>query len=136
MGRDNGACVSPTEISLTLDYYLHAECICCGQPVAGATLVPITKISTDDVKSQRPSFGRLRLPTFGDRRPTASDLLQTTPSLERPASPSEPLHLTVLISMPTPHAGKAGQDNKNNNGPSAVAVELGIAQVAYTPNVT
>jgi len=53
------------------------------------------------------------------------------PSTEPPPPSPEPVHLTVLISMPTPFAhAKAGHEN---GGPPVV--ELGVAEAAYTPNV-
>lgn len=64
--------------------------------------------------------------------PIAADASPTLPSVEPPPPSPDPVDLTVLISMPSPFAHtKAGQEN---GGPPVV--ELGVAQVAYTPNVT
>jgi hypothetical protein len=106
----------------------------CDQPVAGAMLVPVDKAPARDVRLQHPASwrSRLRFLSLGRRPPIASDVPPADPSPESPASSSESVHLTVLISMPTPLAhGKARQDNE---GPPVV--ELGIAQVTYTSSTT
>jgi len=109
-------------------------------PVAGATMVPVDETPADDVRFGRLASWPARLrfsPNRSRRQPpivTVADSSPTLPSTEPPPPLSpEPVHLTVLISMPTPFAHtKAGQEN---GGPPVV--ELGVAQVAYTtPNVT
>jgi len=103
-------------------------------PVAGAMLVPVEKTPARGVRLQHPASwrSRLRFPSLGRRPPIAPDLPPADPSSESPASSSESVHLTVLISMPTPLIhGKARQDNE---GPPVV--ELGIAQVTYTSSTT
>jgi hypothetical protein len=50
--------------------------------------------------------------------------------MEALASSPDPMHLTVLISMPSAHMN-AGKEN----GEPPV-VELGVAQATFTPNVT
>jgi len=107
------------------------------QPVAGTTMVPVKETPADDVRFGRLTSwpSRLRFSPNRSRRqpPIVADASPTLPSTEPPPPPPEPVHLTVLISMPTPFAHtKAGQEN---GGPPVV--ELGVAQVAYTtPNVT
>ncbi|KAI0297764.1 hypothetical protein BC826DRAFT_1001249 [Russula brevipes] len=102
-------------------------------PVAGAMLVPVEKTPARGVRLQHPASwrSRLRFPLLGRRPQTAPDLPPADPLPESPASSSESVHLTVLISMPTPLHGKARQDNE---GPPVV--ELGIAQVTYTSSTT
>ena len=99
-------------------------------------MVPIEETPVDDVMFRRLTTwpSRLRFSSCRTRHqpPIVEDASPTLPSTELPPPSPEPVHLTVLISMPTPlvHV-KAGQEN---GGPPVV--ELGVAEVAYTPNVT
>ncbi|KAF8476735.1 hypothetical protein DFH94DRAFT_757904 [Russula ochroleuca] len=97
-------------------------------PVAGVMPVPAHEAMSQHPASRQP---RRRFPALGTRRPVAPDLPPTAPSLESPALSTGSMYLTVLVSMPTPLAhGKARQ----GRGPPVV--ELGVAQVTYTPNVS
>jgi len=98
-------------------------------PVAGATLVPVTQQTPGHLRRTVGS----RLVSWLPRR--VPDLLPSrnpptiTPGLEPPASPppspSEPVHLAVLVSMPTRTAlGRA-----EHVGPPVV--EFGVAHAAY-----
>lgn len=97
-------------------------------------MVPVTKTPEHDVNFQRLASWRSRLgfSPYRNHRPIVAEASLIDPSME-PAAPSPaPMHLTFLISMPTPLARtKAGQ---GNGGPPVV--ELGVAEVPYTPNVT
>jgi hypothetical protein len=105
-----------------------AEGACHDQPVAGVMPVPAHEAMSQHPASRQP---RRRFPALGTRRPVAPDLPPTAPSLESPALSTGSMYLTVLVSMPTPLAhGKARQ----GRGPPVV--ELGVAQVTYTPNVS
>ena len=90
----------------------------------------------DDVRFRRLTSWptRLRFSPNRSRRqlPIVADASPTLPSMEPPPPSPEPVHLTVLISMPTPFSHmKTAQEY---GGPPVV--ELGVAEVAYTPNVT
>jgi len=99
-------------------------------------MVPVKETPADDVTFRRLTSWPSRL-RFSSRRsrhqpPIVEDASPTLPSTDPPPPSPEPVHLTVLISMPTPFAhAKAGHEN---GGPPVV--ELGVAEVAYTPNVT
>lgn len=112
--------ISPTgPISLIVIPY--ADCAM-GQPVAGIASVP-----ADEAKSQQVSRqSRLRFPRTGTR-PAAP----TAPPLESLASSSNPIYLTVLVSMPSPRAHE--KLKQGNGGPPVV--ELGVAEVTCTPSV-
>ncbi|KAI9457487.1 hypothetical protein BJY52DRAFT_501922 [Lactarius psammicola] len=123
-------------------------------PVSGATLVPVTQQTPGPLRrsvgSWRTSWSPrrlLRVPFFGRSRqstgpPASPDLPSRAPptitglasSLEPSTSsplpslpPSEPVHLAVLISMPTRTA--RGRSEHENGGPPVV--EFGVAHVAY-----
>lgn len=104
------------------------------QPVAGTTLVPATEPPAKFLSSQHTSWrSQLPIPFLGSRRSDPPSTAPTTPSLEPPAPPphsSEPIHLSVLISMPMPPA--YGKVEHSNGGPPVV--EFGIAQVGYAPS--
>ena len=110
-------------------WYPHAEGVCHGQPVAGVGMMTVPVHETSQHPASRQP--RRRFPALGTRRPVAPDLLQTAPSLESSALSSGSMHLTVLVTMPTPLAhGKVRQ----GRGPPVV--ELGIAEVTYMPTVS
>jgi hypothetical protein len=116
--------VSPTNpIRLLL---LYAEGVCHGQPVAGIMSVPAHEAKSQQPTSRQP---RLRFPHPGTR-PAAPNLPPTTPPLESLASSSNPIYLTVLVSMPSP---RAYENARQDNGPPVV--ELGVSEVTCTPNV-
>ncbi|KAI9430442.1 hypothetical protein H4582DRAFT_2086859 [Lactarius indigo] len=128
-------------------------------PVAGGTLVPVTQPTPGPLRgsvgSWRTSWSArrlLRAPFLGRRHqptrpPTSPDLPSRVPptiaadlasSLEPPVPspsppqlPSEPVHLAVLISMPT---RTARGRTEHENGPPVV--EFGVAQVAYAHPIT
>jgi hypothetical protein len=113
---------------LALDYQPHTE-VRYGQPVAGATVVPVTNTPEHDVNFQRLASwrSRVRFSPHRNHRPIVADPSPIVPSMEPPASSPAPMHLTFLISMPTPMTRtKVGQEN---GGPPVV--ELGVAQVSY-----
>lgn len=97
-------------------------------------MVPVKETPADDVMTFRRLTSRLRFSSrrSRDQPPIVENASPSLPSTDPPPPPLEPVRLTVLISMPTPFAhAKAGLEN---GGPPVV--ELGIAEVAYTPNVT
>jgi hypothetical protein len=98
-----------------------------GQPVAGVTSVPAHEAKSQHPASRQP---RLRFPHPGTR-PAAPNLPPTTPPLESLASSSNPIYLTVLVSMPSPRAH--GKPRQGNGGPPVV--ELGVAEVTCKPDV-
>jgi len=106
------------------------------QPLAGATMVPVTKSPESDLKFQRASWrSRLRIPAFATRHPVEPDLpivppLESPPAFPAPAS-SEPIHLSVLVSMPMPPVRWVTQ---RENGEPPV-VELGVTKVQYAPGL-
>jgi hypothetical protein len=113
------------------------------QPVGGATFVPVTETPAH-VKSQSPRASwrsQLRIPFFGSRRrsvrPDPRSNTLTTPSLEAPLAPtpspvsSEPIQLSVLISMPIPPTHGTPENQNRSEGPPLV--ELGVTQVKYAP---
>jgi hypothetical protein len=90
--------------------------------------VPAHETVSQHPASRQP---RLRFPHL-TRRPVATDLPPTAPSLKSPVSSPGPIYLTVLVSMPTPRAHEKAR--QGNRGPPVV--ELGVAQVTYTPNAS
>jgi hypothetical protein len=106
-------------------YYPYAKGVCYGQPVAGVMSVPAHEAKSQQPTSRQP---RLRFPHPGTR-PAAPNLPPTVPPLESLAS-SNPIYLTVLVSMPSP---RAHENARQDNGPPVV--ELGVAEVTCTPNV-
>lgn len=107
--------------------YPYAEGVCYGQPVAGVTSVPAHEAKSQHSVSRQP---RLRFPRTTGTRPAASNLPPTAPPLESLASSSNPIYLTVLISMPSPRAHE--KPRQDNGGPPVV--ELGVAEVACKPD--
>lgn len=97
-------------------------------------MVPVTKTPEHDVNLQRLASWqsrRLRFSPHRNHRPIVAEASPIDPSMEPPGSSPVPMQLTFLISMPTPLARtKAGQEK----GPPVV--ELGVAEVPYTPSVT
>lgn len=106
-------------------YYQYTECVYYGQPVAGTTSVP-----AHEANSQHPAprQSRLRFSHPGTR-PPAPNLPPSTPPLESLVSSSNPIYLTVLVSMPSPYE----KPRQGNGGPPVV--EFGVAEVTYTPNL-
>ncbi|KAN0123595.1 hypothetical protein V8E52_002927 [Russula decolorans] len=96
-------------------------------PVAGVTSVPAHEAKSQQPASRQP---RLRFPNPGTR-PAAPNLPPTTPPLESLASSSNPIYMTVLVSMPSPRAHERAR--QGNAGPPVV--ELGVAEVTCTQNV-
>ena len=114
-------------------YNLYPEGVCHGQPVAGVTSVPV-----HEAKSQRPSAFRQprpRFPPVGTRHPIAPNSPNSTAlPLESPVPSSNPVYLTVLVSMPMPRAHEDAKQVKGSGGPPIV--ELGVAEVTCTQNDT
>jgi hypothetical protein len=108
-------------------YYPYAEGVGRHQPVAGVTSVPAHEAKSQQPASRQP---RLRFPNPGTR-PAAPNLPPTTPPLESLASSSNPIYMTVLVSMPSPRAHERAR--QGNAGPPVV--ELGVAEVTCTQNV-
>jgi len=108
-------------------------------PIAGATLVPIPQqapghlggsVGSSWMRPLRvPYFGRGRQspgpppPTPPDPPTIATSFVELPPSV--PPPPSEPVHLAVLVSMPTQTARGIAE-----HGPPVV--EFGVAHVTYT----
>src|SRR6266581_1290384 len=89
-------------------------------------MVPVEETPVDDVMFRCliswPS--RLRFSSRRSRQqpPIVEDASPTLPSTEPPPPSPEPVHLTVLISMPTPFAhAKAGHEN---GGPPVVELRI------------
>ncbi|KAH9957262.1 hypothetical protein BGW80DRAFT_1257369 [Lactifluus volemus] len=110
-------------------------------PVGGSTFVLVTETPAY-VKSQSPRaswWSQLRIPFFGSRRrsvrPDPRSTTLTTPSLEEPLAPtpvsSEPIQISVLISMPIPPTHGTPENQNRSDGPPLV--ELGVTQVKYAP---
>jgi hypothetical protein len=122
------ASISVRHLLILFAYYRpYTEGVYDGQPVAGETLVP-----AHEAKSQHsaPRHPRLRFPHPGTR-PAASNpsLPSTAPPLESLASSSNPIYLTVFVSMPSPWANE--KPRQGNGGP----LEFGVTEVTCTPNV-
>jgi len=102
-------------------------------PLAGTTMVPVTKSPESDMRFQRASRrSRLRIPAFAARHPVEPDPPPSEPPPAFPApAPSDPIHLSVLVSMPMPPVPWMIQ--RENGGPPVV--ELGVAKLEYTPGL-
>ncbi|KAH9958111.1 hypothetical protein BC827DRAFT_1269726 [Russula dissimulans] len=105
-------------------------------PLAGATMVLVTKSPESGVRFERaPQRSQLRIPAFATRPSVVPDP-STVPPLEAsiafPApAPSKPIHLSVLVSMPTPPV--PWMDQRENGGPPVV--ELGVTKAEYAPGL-
>jgi hypothetical protein len=103
------------------------EGVCHNQPLAGETSVPAHEAESQHPVPRQP---RLRFPHPGTR-PPAPNLPPTTPQLESLATSSNPIYLTVLVSMPSPWSH---EKSRQGNGEPPV-VEFGVAEVTCTPDV-
>ena len=77
----------------------------------------------------------MRFPRAETRHAVAPNSPNSTAlPLESPVPSSNPVYLTVLVSMPMPRAHEDAKQVKGNGGPPII--ELGVAEVTCRQNVT